>query len=114
MRDNGKHHLTGARVGRLDNPGTGHPEAEMQRRRTGDTWLERLVPQGTEIAHKTGTIGGSTNDVGIIGLPDNAGHLAIAVFTKSSDKDGTARDRGITEIARAVYDFFLFQPRASS
>ncbi|MEK6325131.1 MAG: class A beta-lactamase [Acidobacteriota bacterium] len=86
----------------------------MRRCRTGETRLKGMVPQGTEIAHKTGTIGGTTNDVGIITLPDNAGHVAIAALSKSSDKDGAARDRAIAEIARAVYDFFLFQPRASS
>jgi beta-lactamase class A len=85
----------------------------MRRCRTGDTRLKGLLPQGTEIAHKTGTIGGTTNDVGIITLPANAGHVAIAVFTKSSDKDPASRDRGIAEVARAVHDFFLFQPRAN-
>src|SRR5436190_958249 len=86
----------------------------MRRCRTGEGRLRGLLPQGTEIAHKTGTIGGSTNDVGIITLPDNAGHVAIAVFVKSSDNDAAARERGIAEIARAVHDFFLFQPRAAS
>jgi beta-lactamase class A len=86
----------------------------MRRCRTGQARLRGLLPQGTEIAHKTGTIGGSTNDVGIITLPDNAGHVAIAVFVKSSDSDSAARERGIAEIARAVHDFFLFQPRTAS
>lgn len=86
----------------------------MRRCRTGEARLRGLLPQGTGIAHKTGTIGGSTNDVGIITLPDNAGHVAIAVFVKSSDGDSAARERGIAEIARAVHDFFLFQPRAAS
>jgi beta-lactamase class A len=86
----------------------------MRRCRTGEARLRGLLPQGTEIAHKTGTVGGSTNDVGIITLPDNAGHVAIAVFVKSSENDTSARERGIAEIARAVHDFFLFQPRASS
>jgi beta-lactamase class A len=84
----------------------------MRRCRTGETRLRGLLPQGTEIAHKTGTIGGTTNDVGIITLPDSAGHVAIAVFVKSSEKDVSARERAIAEIARAVHDFFLFQPRA--
>jgi beta-lactamase class A len=83
----------------------------MRRCRTGETRLRGLLPAGTEIAHKTGTIGGTTNDVGIITLPDDAGHVAIAVFVKSSDKDVSARERAIAEIARAVHDFFLFQPR---
>jgi beta-lactamase class A len=84
----------------------------MRRCRTGDGRLKGLLPQGTEVAHKTGTIGGTANDVGIITLPDNAGHVAIAVFVKGSQKDLTARERAIAEIARAVHDFFLFQPRA--
>ena len=84
----------------------------MRRCRTGESRLKGLLPHGTELAHKTGTIGGSTNDVGIITLPDNAGHVAIAVFVKSSEKDTAARERGIAEIARAVHDFFLFQPRS--
>jgi beta-lactamase class A len=86
----------------------------MHRCRTGEARLRGLLPQGTKIAHKTGTIGGTTNDVGIITLPDNAGHVAIAVFVKSSEKEGAARERAIAEIARAVHDFFLFQPRGSS
>jgi len=84
----------------------------MRRCRTGDARLKGLLPQGTEVAHKTGTIGGTTNDVGIITLPDNAGHVAIAAFVKASEKDGAERERAIAEIARAVHDFFLFQPRA--
>ncbi|MEK6299934.1 MAG: class A beta-lactamase [Acidobacteriota bacterium] len=86
----------------------------MRRCRTGEARLRGILSEGTEIAHKTGTIGGSTNDVGIITLPDGAGHLAIAVFVKSSGKDVAARERAIAEIARAAHDFFLFQPRGSS
>ncbi len=85
----------------------------MRRCRTGEARLRGLLPAGTEIAHKTGTIGGTTNDVGIITLPDYAGHVAIAVFVKASTKDIPARERAIAEIARAVHDFFLFQPRAA-
>lgn len=84
----------------------------MRRCRTGDARLKGLLPQGTEVAHKTGTIGGTANDVGIITLPDNAGHVVIAAFVKASEKDVAARERAIAEIARAVHDFFLFQPRA--
>ncbi len=86
----------------------------MRRCRTGETRLRGLLPAGTEIAYKTGTIGGTTNDVGIITLPANAGHVAIAVFVKSSEKEVSARERAIAEIARAVHDFFLFQPRPCS
>jgi hypothetical protein len=81
----------------------------MRRCRTGQARLKGLLPEGTEVAHKTGTIGGTTNDVGILTLPDGAGHVAIAVFVKSSQKEVPARERAIAEIARAAHDFFLFQ-----
>jgi beta-lactamase class A len=82
----------------------------MRRCRTGDARLKGLLPAETVVAHKTGTIGGTTNDVGIITLPDGAGHVAIAVFVKTSEKDAGPRERAIAEIARAVHDYFLFQP----
>jgi len=85
----------------------------MKRCQTGQARLKGLLPAGTEVAHKTGTIGGSTNDVGIMTLPDNAGHVALAVFVKSSEKEISARERAIAEIARAIHDFFLFQPQST-
>lgn len=83
----------------------------MRRCRTGEARLKGILPEETQVAHKTGTIGSSTNDVGIITLPDAAGHVAIAVFVKTSEKEIAARERAIAEIARAVHDFFLFHPR---
>ena len=84
----------------------------MRRCRTGETRLKGILPEGTEVAHKTGTIGGTTNDVGIITLSDGAGHVAIAVFVKASEKDVAQRERAIAEIARAAHDYFLFNPGA--
>ena len=80
----------------------------MRRCKTGDARLKGILPANTEVAHKTGTIGGTTNDVGIITLPDNAGHVAISVFVKASEKEIPARERVIAEIARSAHDFFLF------
>ena len=82
----------------------------MRRCQTGDARLKGILPAGTEVAHKTGTIGGTTNDVGIITLPDNAGHVVLAVFIKASEKEVPQRERVIAEIARAVHDYFLFHP----
>lgn len=84
----------------------------MRRCRTGEARLKGMLPIGTEVAHKTGTIGGTTNDVGIVTLPEDAGHVAITVFVKLSEREVSARERAIADVARAVYDFFLFQPRA--
>ena len=81
----------------------------LLRNQDGDARLKGMLPPGTVVAHKMGSIGGSTNDVGVITLPDTAGHIAIAVFVKSSDKDEVERERAIAQITRSVYDFFLFQ-----
>lgn len=86
----------------------------MRRCRTGEARLKGILPAGTEVAHKTGTIGATTNDVGIVTLPDDAGHVVIVVFVKSSEKEIAVRERTIAEVARAVHDFFLFHPRAAS
>jgi beta-lactamase class A len=83
----------------------------MRRSRTGEARLKGLLPPGTVVAHKTGSIGGTTNDVGLITLPEDAGHLAIVIFVKSSTEAVSARERAIAEIGRTVYDFFLFADR---
>lgn len=80
----------------------------MRRCETGLTRLKGALPPDTEVMHKTGTIGMTTNDVGIITLPGGAGHLAISVFVKSSTKDGPVRERAIAEVTRTLYDYFLF------
>jgi beta-lactamase class A len=76
---------------------------------TGPARLKGLLPKGTVVAHKTGTIGSMTNDVGIITLPGDDGHIAIAVFVKGSTKSVEERERAIAEIARAIYDDFIAQ-----
>lgn len=81
----------------------------LRRCETGQARLKGILPEGTEVAHKTGSIGGSTNDVGIVTLPDNTGHVAIAVFVKASDKPTAERERAIAEVARSAHDFFLFE-----
>ena len=80
----------------------------MSRTRTAPTRLKGMLPKGTPVAHKTGTTGGVTNDVGYITLPDGR-RFAIAVFTNSSVTPYADRERAIAEVARALYDFYYFQ-----
>ena len=84
----------------------------LRRCQTGQLRLKGLLPDGSIVAHKTGTIGGTTNDVGILTLPDGAGHVAISVFVKSSKLPVADRERVIAQISRAVHDFFLFRPQS--
>ena len=72
---------------------------------TGKARLQGLLPKGTPVGDKTGTIGGVANDVGFITLPDGR-RVAIAACTKSSTTSGADRERAITEVTRSVYDYF--------
>lgn len=83
--------------------------AIMERCKTGKDRLRAMLPPGTRIAHKTGTLNGVGNDVGVITLPD--GRLfAITVFVMKDFKGHQMRDRIMAEAARAAYDYFLFAP----
>ncbi|MDP9054582.1 MAG: class A beta-lactamase [Acidobacteriota bacterium] len=82
----------------------------MDRCQTGKSRIKGLLPQDTDVAHKTGTLGGVANDVGFITLPGDAGHVAISVFTKASNKPEDSAERAIAEIARTIYDYFVLMP----
>ena len=77
----------------------------MSRTTTGKARLHGLLPKGTPVADKTGTVGGVANDVGFITLPDGR-RFAIAVFTNSSTTSEADRERAIAEVARSLYDFY--------
>jgi len=78
----------------------------MARCRTGENRLKGLLPPGTVVAHKTGSLMSIANDVGLITLPDGS-KLAIAVFVKGDTKGADVQERVIADIARAAYDYYL-------
>lgn len=85
--------------------------AVMQRCRGGLARLKGYLPPETVVAHKTGSLdGNATDDVGIITLPGDAGHIAIAVFVGASPQPLAEREQTIAQVARTIYDYFLFQP----
>jgi beta-lactamase class A len=79
----------------------------LERCQTGKARIKGMLPQGTDVAHKTGTLGGVANDVGVITLPNGLGHIAISVFTKASTKSEDAEEKAVAEVARTVYDYFV-------
>lgn len=81
----------------------------LRRCQTGNARLKGILPEGTVVRHKTGSLNYTTNDVGIIELPDGAGRVAIAAFVKESDQPTEKRERAIAEMSRAAHDYFLFQ-----
>ena len=76
----------------------------MARCRTGADRIRAGLPAGTPVAHKTGTLAGISNDVGIVTLPDKR-RIAIAVFTRGI-AEGPARAKVIADATRAVFNAF--------
>lgn len=74
----------------------------MERCRTGRNRMRALLPTGTRVEHKTGTLNGLTTDVGFITLPDGR-RLAVALFARH----GTNRPGVLATAARRIYDGFV-------
>ncbi len=88
----------------LDAPRTAYLFDVMARCRTGPGRIRGLLPSGTPVAHKTGTMNGITDDVGIVSLP-NGHDLAVAIFETGSG-GARAHDRKIAQLSRILYDHF--------
>ena len=74
--------------------------------------MKGALPEGTVVAHKTGTsdtniagLTAATNDVGIITLP-NGQHIALAVFVNDSKESGSTNENIIAILSKAVYDYY--------
>jgi len=87
----------------------------MAKCQTGRNRMKSMLPAGTPVEHKTGTLNGLADDVGFISMPD--GHrIAVAIFTRG----GSDRPRTIAAAARTIYDGFKslfswpFRPALSS
>jgi beta-lactamase class A len=81
--------------------------AVMARTVTGDRRLRAGTPAGTPVADKTGSGPSTTNDVGLITLPGDKGHLAIAVLLDGSKLPAKRQEEFIAEVARAAYEAYL-------
>lgn len=74
----------------------------MTRTSTGRNRIRAGLPEGTLVAHKTGTLAGVTDDVGIVRLPDGR-HLAMVVFV-TGPEGHTAHAGLIAQVARTLYE----------
>jgi len=81
----------------------------MTASKTGPGRIKGLLPEGTVVAHKTGSSGTvhgltrATNDVGLVTLPDGK-HLAVVVFVSDTKAGEATRDAVIAKIARAAWN----------
>ena len=72
----------------------------------GDKRIKGLLPPDTKVYHKTGTIRGGLSDVGIVELPNNAGHIVVVVFVKGGKKSMRVAESAMAQIAKDAYDYF--------
>jgi len=80
--------------------------------KTGVNKMIEQLPKNTPVARKTGSSGkndqgltGAENEIGIITLP-NGKHYALAVFVSNSTESNEANCKMISDISKAVWDYF--------
>ncbi|HTK73306.1 MAG TPA: serine hydrolase [Croceibacterium sp.] len=80
----------------------------MGRCKTGPQRIPGQLPDGVDVAHKTGTLYNTSSDVGIVTGPD--GHaIAMAIYVTGGKNNHQYRFEKIGTIARAVYDGYEAQ-----
>jgi beta-lactamase class A len=80
---------------------------------TGKKRIKGQLPEGTIVAHKTGTSGTNTegitaavNDIGIVTLPNNQ-HFAISIFVANSKENTDTNEQIIAEITQLTWAYFV-------
>ncbi|MFC4393498.1 class A beta-lactamase, subclass A2 [Flavobacterium quisquiliarum] len=78
----------------------------------GLTWMKAGLPEGTELAHRTGISGTNDhnlrvamNDVGIVKLP-NGKHLIVSVYLKEITEKREDTEKIIADITKATWNYF--------
>lgn len=82
----------------------------------GLTWMKAGLPEGTELAHRTGisnrnddNIRAAMNDVGIVTLP-NGKHYILSVYLKNINEEMKDTEKIIADISRAVWEYYVSKP----
>lgn len=83
----------------------------MAKSTTGKNKIKALLPEGTFVAHKSGSsyrnaegLNAAENDMAIIELPDGK-YYSLAVFVADSMEDEATNCKMIADISKAVYDY---------
>lgn len=78
----------------------------------GLTWMKAGLPEGTELAHRTGISGTNDNnlrvamnDVGIVKLP-NGKHFIFSVYLKEITETKEDTEKIIADITKVTWDYF--------
>jgi len=78
----------------------------------GNTWMKAGLPEGTELAHRTGISGTNDdnlrvamNDIGIVKLA-NGNHLIISVYLKNITETKENTEKIIADITKATWRYY--------
>lgn len=78
----------------------------------GITWMKAGLPQGTELAHRTGISGtnennlrAAMNDIGIVKLP-NGKHLIISIYLKDITETKENTEKIIADITKVAWNYY--------
>ena len=84
----------------------------MKNSGTGKDKIKGLLPEGTIVAHKTGSSGrnklgltGAENDIGIVFLPDGR-HFYIGILVSNSTETSEVNKKIIADISKIAWDYF--------
>jgi beta-lactamase class A len=69
------------------------------------TKIPALLPAGTRVAHKTGSITGISHDSGVV-FPVDAPPFALVILTRGFE-DQTVADALAARISRAIFDYHV-------
>lgn len=89
----------------------------MKQTSTGPARLKSRLPKNTVVAHKTGSSGTNkegvteaVNDIGVVFLPDGR-YYFISIFVSKSKENNETNEKIIADISKAVWDYFISQPK---
>ncbi|WP_448138504.1 class A beta-lactamase, subclass A2 [Sphingobacterium siyangense] len=78
----------------------------------GLTWMKAGLPEGTELAHRTGIsdrnendLRAAMNDVGIFKLT-NGNHIVLSVYLKDITEEREVTEKIIADITKAIWNYY--------
>jgi len=93
----------GMYLGKLVSPEASREMIRMMLNTYVDDRLQRYLPRGIDISHKTGLINDNAHDVGIIYLPGNQA-VVVSALVDGIGSDYMSAKRPIAQIARILYE----------
>jgi beta-lactamase class A len=76
----------------------------MERCKTGGARIRALLPEGTVVASKTGTITGYVHDIGVIDLPEKDEKLTLAIYIKETTASQKEAENVIANISKIIFE----------